>query len=121
MAVNREPAAGHNAVHMGMMGQRQPPGVQDQRDADVGTQMLRVGGDRAQRLRGDGEQQVVDQRLVGIGDGRDRRRQGEHHVVVLDRQEVGLARLQPLPAGTRVRFATDIVSPSCAPSLSLGT
>lgn len=32
--VEREPAAGHDAVHMGMMGQRRTPGVQNQRRAE---------------------------------------------------------------------------------------
>ena len=58
-------------------------------------EMLGVGGDGAQGLGGDLEQQVVDDGLVGVRDGADRCRQREHDVVVVDRQQVGLPRLQP--------------------------
>jgi hypothetical protein len=73
--------------------------MEDQRHADFSAKMLRIGGDRTQGLRADGEQEIVDHRLVRVGDPCDRRRQGEHHVVVLDRQQVGLSRLQPIARG----------------------
>jgi hypothetical protein len=76
--------------------------VQHQGGADLRPEMLRVGGDGAQGLGSDVEQQVVDQRLVVIGDGADRRGQGEHHVVVLDRQQVGLAGLEPAVGSARL-------------------
>ena len=91
----RQPAAGDDAVHVRMVRQRRAPGVQDQGHADLRTQMLGIGGDGAQRLGGDIEQQAVDHGLVVIGDGADRRRQGEHHVVVVHRQQFGLAGLEP--------------------------
>jgi len=69
---------------MRVMRQRRAPGVQDQCHSDLGAEMLGVGGDRAQRLGGDGKQQSVDHGLVGVGDGRDRCWQREHHVVILD-------------------------------------
>jgi hypothetical protein len=62
------------------------PCVQDQRRTNLRAEMLRVGGDSAQVLGGELEQQVVDHRLVVVGDGADRRRQGEHHMVVVQRQ-----------------------------------
>jgi hypothetical protein len=43
--------------------------VQDQRHTDLRAEMLRVGGDGAQRFCGDFKQQVVEHRLVGVGDG----------------------------------------------------
>src|ERR1700694_2828781 len=48
-----------------------PLGVQDQRHPDLRAEMLRVGGDGAQRFCGDLKQQVVDQRLVVVGEGTD--------------------------------------------------
>jgi hypothetical protein len=57
---------------MGMMGQRRSPGVQDQGHANLRTQMLGVGGDGAQGLGRDVEQQAIDHGLVVIGDGADR-------------------------------------------------
>ena len=55
IGIGRKPAARHDAVHVRMMGQRRAPGVQHQGRADAGAQMLRIGGDRAQRLGGDVE------------------------------------------------------------------
>ena len=97
--VGGEATAGNDAMHMRMVRQRRAPRMQDQGHTDVRAEMLRVGGDGAQRLRSDLEQQVIDQRLVVVGDGTDRRRQGEHHMVVVQRQQVGLARLEPAPRG----------------------
>ena len=74
-----------------MVGQRGAPGVQYGGQADARAQMLRVGGDRGQRLRGGPEQEVVDGRLVLERDGADRGRQGEDDVIVGNRQELGLA------------------------------
>jgi hypothetical protein len=60
LAIRGEATAGNDAVHMRMVRQRRAPGVQDQRHTNLCTEMLRVGGDGAQRLRGNLEQQVVD-------------------------------------------------------------
>ena len=75
-----------------------PPGVQDRDEADLGTQVLGIGGDRAQGLSRRLEQHVVQQRLVLVGDGLDRLRHGEHDVEILDRQKIGATILQPLRA-----------------------
>jgi len=79
-----------------MVGERRAPGVQDGGEADARAQMLRVGGDRGQRLGGGPEQQVVDGRLVRERDGADRCRQGEDDVVIGNRQQLGLAVFEPL-------------------------
>ncbi len=80
--------------------------MQDQRHTDLRAEMLRVGGDGAQRFCGDFKQQVVEHRLVGVGDGTDRRRQGEHHMVVVQRQQVGLPGLEPTACGIRLALRT---------------
>ena len=82
-----------------MMRQRRAPGVQHQGRADPGTQVLRIGGDRAQRLGGDVEQKSINDLLVGVGDGADRRWQGEHHVVIRHRQKIRLACFEPALRG----------------------
>ena len=104
-----------------MVGQRRTPGVQDQRHTDLRAEMLGVGGDGAQRLRGELEQQVVDHRLVVVGDGTDRRRQREHQVVVVDRQQVGLPRFQPPPRGTRLALRAVPVAAGVVGDLDLIT
>ncbi len=78
------------------MGQRRTPGVEDGGEADARAEMLRIGGDRGQRLGGGPEQEVVDGGLVLERDGADRSRQGEDDVVVGNRQKLRLAFGQPL-------------------------
>ena len=63
--------------------------------ADLGAEMLAIGGNAQKRLRRGLEQGVVDHRLVGVGDVGDGRRQREDYVVILHRQQIGLARVQP--------------------------
>src|ERR1700680_1608862 len=79
-----------------------PLGVQDQGHPDLRAEMLRVGGDGAQRFCCDLKQQVVEHYLVVVGDGADRCRQGEHQMVVVQRQEVGLPGLEPTACGIRL-------------------
>lgn len=71
------------------------PGVQHRGDADRGAEMLRVGGDRGERLGRRGEQQTVHGGLVLVGDGADRGRQREHDVEVGDWQQLGFAAFEP--------------------------
>ena len=100
--VRRQAAAGNDDVDVRMVGQRRAPGVQHGGEADARAQMLRVGGDGGQRLRGGPEQEVVDGGLVLERDGADRRRQGEDDVVVGNRQQLGLAVFEPLPRRGRL-------------------
>jgi hypothetical protein len=65
-------------------------------EADAGAQVSGIGGDREQRLGRRAEQQIVDHRLVLVGDRGDLGRQGEDQVEVADRQQVGLARGEPV-------------------------
>ena len=78
-------------MNVRVVGQRRAPGVQHGGEADARAEMLRVGGDRGEGLRGGPEQEVVDGGLVVERDRADRRRQGEDDVVVGNRQEFDLA------------------------------
>ena len=75
------------------------PGVQHGDEADLGAEMLGIGGDRAQRLGRGLEQDGVDRRLVLEGDLGDLGRQREDDVEVGDRQQLGLPRGEPVSAG----------------------
>ena len=46
-----EAAAGHDHVHMRVVGHRRAPGVEDGQDANASAEMLGIGGDREHRLR----------------------------------------------------------------------
>jgi len=73
--------------------------VEHRDEADASAEMLGIGRDRERGLGRGFEQQVVDHRLVLIGDVGDLRRQCVHHMKVRHREEIGLARGQPLPGG----------------------
>jgi hypothetical protein len=72
------------------------PGMEDCGEADLGTEVLRIGGDGDQSLGGGFEQEAVDRRLVLIRDGSDRCRQREDDVKVGDREQLGFASGEPL-------------------------
>jgi hypothetical protein len=96
LPVECNPAAGHDAVQMRVMGEGRAPSEQYRRQPDARPEVFWVRGDGEQGLRGGLEQQGIDQRLVVVGDGADRGRQGEDHMVVLRREQVGLTGGQPL-------------------------
>ena len=80
----------------GMMGHGRAPGVQDGRDGDLRTQMLRVGRDRDRGFGRRLEQQIVDHALVLVGDIGDRGRQRVDDMKVRHREQLGLALGEPL-------------------------
>ena len=88
---------------MRMMVQGLAPGMEHGDEADLGAEMLRVGGDPAQRLGGGSEQDGVDRLLVLEGDLGHRCGQREHDVEVRRRQQLGLPGLEP--CGTRLSLA----------------
>ena len=65
--------------------------MQHSEEADLRAQMLGVGGDAAQRLRGGSEQDVVSRSLVLERDDGDRFRHCEHHVEVGHLEQFRLA------------------------------
>ena len=100
-----EPAAGGDAVDVGVVRQRLPPGVQHQQQPDLGPQVLRVRRHLPDRLGGRRQQGVVHRHRVEQPDRVHLGRQGEHDVVVLDRQQVPRLPGQPrrLLRGTALR------------------
>jgi len=72
--------------------------------------MLRIRGDREQRV-GDGlEEQIVDDGLVLIGKIAQLLGQGEDDVEVVDREELRLAGFEPALRGTRLALRTVAVA-----------
>lgn len=74
LAVRRDAATRHDAVHVGMMIEVLSPGVQDGGDADLYTEMPGIGRYGGECLGCGGEQQPVDLGFVLIGDRANRRR-----------------------------------------------
>ncbi len=61
------------------------PGVQHRDEANLGTEMSRIGRKPAQRLGDGAKQDGIDRLLVLEGDCCNRLRHGEHDVEVADR------------------------------------
>src|SRR5580700_8819459 len=88
--------------------------MQDCGDADVGTEVLAIGGSGGEGLGRRLEQQAIDDGLVLLGDPAKRRRQPEHQVKIRHGQELGFTRRKPcrcrLPlAFSAVPVATGII------------
>ena len=94
-AIGRETAAGNDAMQVRMMEQCLAPGVEHGEKAELGAEMLGIGGDRAQGLGGGVKQDPVDRPLFCMGDGGDLFRHGKDHVEIGRGQEFGSAGLQP--------------------------
>lgn len=78
-----------------MLHQGLAPGVEYGEETDLSTEVLGIGTDGAQRLRGGGEEHVVEQRPILKGDGGDRFGQGEHDMEILTLEQFRLALLEP--------------------------
>ncbi len=86
-------------MQMGMMTQGLAPGVQHGQEANLGTQMFRVGGYCAQRLCGGGEENVVNHALILQRQRSQLLWQGKHHMEILNWQEVRQPRFKPAGFG----------------------
>ena len=91
----RQATAGNYAVQMGMMPQILPPGVQHGKEADLGAEMLGVGGDGGEGFGGGGEENAIDRPRVVEGQSGNLFGQSEHDMEILDRQQFGLPRFEP--------------------------
>ena len=73
-------------MDVGVMLEVLAPGVEHGQEADLGPEVLGIGGDLLQGLRGGAEEQAVDDPRVLQGDRAEGRREGEDDVKVLDRE-----------------------------------
>src|ERR1700722_16181650 len=94
-------------------------------DPDAGAEMLRVGGNRQNRLGRRAEAQTADRRLVLRGDVADLGRQGEDDMEVAARQQIGFAFSEPGARGGAltlgaVSVAAAIISDPLAPAVFAG-
>ena len=96
LAVRRQPPTGDDAMQMGMVQQVLPPGVEHGNEADLGAEVLGVGGDGAERLGRGAEEEVVDLALVLEGNRGDGGGEGEDHMEIPDGQKLRTAVFQPL-------------------------
>lgn len=93
--VRSQSSAGHDAVQMGMVRKRLAPGVQHRHESQLRAEVLGVGCDTQQRLRGGAEQHVIDRLLVLQREGSELVREGKHGVAVRDGQYFSQAFFAP--------------------------
>ena len=98
-----------------MMDERLAPGVEDGEEADLGAEVARVGGNRAECLGDGSEEETVDDGLVLGGDLGDRRGHGEDDVEVLGGQQVLPSPFEPRGAGQRLTGRTVAVAAGVVP------
>jgi hypothetical protein len=78
--------------------------VQDGGDADVGTEVLAIGGNGDEGLGRSFKQQSVDLGLVLVGHRADRGRKLEYQVHIGHGQKLGFARRKPCHRGRPLAF-----------------
>ena len=105
---------------MRVVGERRTPGVQHGQEADTNAETLRIGGNGDQRLGRCLEQQVVDHGLVLVGNVGDLSRQGEYDVEIRHREQLGLARGQPLLCRGGLAFWAVPVATTVVRDLDMG-
>jgi len=90
-----DPAGGHEAVHVRMVGEGPGPGVQHPEDPDQPTGIMRSGRERDERLGRGAQQDVLQVLLLPPDDLPQLLGHREDHVNVGHRQEFPLALCQP--------------------------
>src|ERR1700730_9744532 len=101
-AVCREPAAGDDAMKVGLMQQILTPSVQRGEEADFRAQVFGIGSDGAQGFGRRAEENAVDGCLVLTGNAGNLFRQRQDHVKILRVEKLGATVVQPLRPGGRL-------------------
>lgn len=107
-ALGSQPASGHDAVHVDMLGQRLAPGMEHGGNAQFGPQVLRATGKFLEGLGGGLAQEVVERPLVAPDEGIERMGKGKDAVAGGDREQECLLGGQPL--GSRCSLALGAVA-----------
>jgi len=103
-------ACGNDAVQVRVMQQGLRPSVQHGKEADLSSEVFRVGSDGAERFRGCPEEDAVDDALVLKSHRRNFIGNGKDDVIVGNGKQLGHARLEPLGLGERLALGTMAVA-----------
>jgi hypothetical protein len=102
-----ETAGGNDAVEMRMQSQVLSPGVQDAEEADLGSEVLGVGGNLKHGLSGGAEEQIIEQPWIALTERVQVVGQGKDDVEVRYAEQVLFAPCEP--ALTRLGLALGTV------------
>ncbi len=86
-------------MQVGMVKQVLTPTMEHGEEADLGAEVLGIGGNGLQGFRGGPEQNAIDHLFVLIGDRGNLFRQRKDHVEILGVEKFGAALFQPFGAG----------------------
>ena len=101
-----ETAGGNNAVEMRMQSQVLSPGVQNAEEADLGSEVLGVGGNLKHGLGGGAEEQIIEQPWIALTERVQLVGQGKDDVEVRYAEQVLFASCQPTVTCLRLAFGT---------------
>ena len=104
--VNREPAAGNDAVQVRVQGKGLSPGVKHGEEAELQPQTLWIPSDDQKTLARGTEQDVVEQPRAGQSEGVQNLGDGEDDVEVRQSKDLALARVEPSLASFRLAART---------------
>ncbi len=93
-------------MNMRMVLEILPPCVQDGDDADLGAEVLAIGGNGGESLGRCFEQQSVDLGLVLVGHRADQGRKREHEMKMRHGQKLGFTRRKPFRRSPPLAFRT---------------
>src|SRR5258708_12299078 len=93
-------------MQVGMGKQVLTPTMEQGEEADLGAEVLGIGGNGLKGFGGGPEQNAIDYFFVLIGDRGNLFRQRKDHVEILGVVKVGAALFQPFGAGQRLAFWT---------------
>ena len=105
-AVRRQRAAGHDAVHVHVLGESLPPGVEHGGHAEVAPEVPRIAPEGHERGGRALKQQPIDQARVTLGERVEDVGQGEDDVEVRNRQHLSAARREPALGGHALALGT---------------
>lgn len=101
-----ETAGGNNAVEMRMQSQVLSPGVQDAEEADLGSEVLGVGGNLKHGLGGGAEEQIIEQPWIALTERVQLVGQGKDDVEVRYAEQVLFAPCEPALARLGLALGT---------------
>jgi len=91
-------------MQVGVVKQVLTPTVEHGEEADLGAEVLGIGGDGVQGFGGGAEQNAIDHFFVLLGDRGNLFRQRKDHMEILGIEKFGAAMFKPCRAGQRLAF-----------------
>ena len=119
LSIGREATAGDQTVQVGMEMKILAPGVEHTEETGLGAEVLGIGSDGQESLRGGAKQDVIDDLLILQSEGGHLLGQSEDYVEIGDRQQLGLPLLEPFLTSLTLAFGAVPVAAGTVEDMSL--